>query len=314
MTIDCKFVQEHLSAWMDGELEAKSQAEVQQHLGTCDRCSLDLAHFEKLGQMARSCTVGTCSPPSWDLIEQKICSRDDDQNLIGRDPTMQSRIYGTRLFPGSRQWRAIASVFVTFAAIVLVIVSFGRLWPLHNLSKDHATTHNASNVSLNLQPVVELFQDDPQASINALKGQFTLEDFTLAEADANFGRSTYVSTFWNDRALPGSAKPSSTVLLSLPSCPCPKGQCTCGENGCNCIASICQRPDGSIYIVFEQCQAQKVGFGTLPVENVKRNGYEFQEIRFGGTRAISFDWSSGKVIVVGLRNDSEVESLFANDL
>jgi len=313
MTVDCKFVQEHISAWMDGELRAESKDEIQKHLDSCDKCARELTQYEELSRLARSFTLGTSSLPAWELIEKRISGRNASQEVTTSESTSKSSSYSESPWRRSRSWRTLAGVLATMAASVLLVVSTGRPWISSNQLPDHWIDEH-TNVSLNLQPLLELLLNDPHASIDALRDHYTLSDLKLADADANFGRPTFLTTLWKARGLPGSASPGSTMLLSLPSCQCPKGQCTCGEGGCNCIASICQRPDGSIYLVFEQCVSQKVSFGNLPVEIVKRNGHEFEEVRFGHTLAISFDWLSGKVVVVGLRNDTEVDSLFASAL
>lgn len=312
MKIDCKFVQEHLSAWMDGELEGAFTDGVQQHLATCTSCARELVHFQKLNQLAHSFSADSSHIPLWEMIEQRMNLRTDGQVLKNCDSSKLGSIrIKSRL--GSRPWRAIFGVAACFAATVLMIVIIGRPWATNRNSMDRSAVEQATNVSLNLQPVVEQFQSDPQASIRTLKKHYNLEDLSLADADESFGRLTYVSKYWNDDALPGSATPESTMLLSLSSCQCPKGKCTCGDGGCNCVVSVCRRPDGSIFLVFEQCQSQSVSFGNLPVKIVKRNGLEVQETWFRGVSAISFDWLSGKVVVVGLRSDSEVDSLFANN-
>ena len=39
MRIDCKHVWEHISAYIDGEVDAALRAEIDQHLETCEVCS-----------------------------------------------------------------------------------------------------------------------------------------------------------------------------------------------------------------------------------------------------------------------------------
>ncbi|HUV69028.1 MAG TPA: anti-sigma factor [Terracidiphilus sp.] len=39
MRIDCKHVWEHISAYIDGELDAALRAEIDHHLATCEICS-----------------------------------------------------------------------------------------------------------------------------------------------------------------------------------------------------------------------------------------------------------------------------------
>lgn len=167
-------------------------------------------------------------------------------------------------------------------------------------------------MAVNLQPVLELFQLDTHAAIDALKSQFVLNDVDLADADVGFGRPTYVSMAMKDHVLPGGATVASTKTFSFPSCHCPEGHYTCGPGGCNCIAGNCERSDGSTYLVFEQCKLQAISFGDLPVQIVKRDGREIQQGTVNDTKAISFNRANGKVTVVGLRSDTEIDSLFTS--
>ena len=64
--------------------------------------------------------------------------------------------------------------------------------------------------------------------------------------------------------------------------------------------------------MFEQCKSQAISFGDLPAQIVKRDGREIQQVTVNGTKAISFNRDNGKVTVVGLRNDAEIDSLFAS--
>ena len=46
MRIDCKHVWDHISAYMDGEVDSTLRAEIDRHLETCEICSavLDSTH------------------------------------------------------------------------------------------------------------------------------------------------------------------------------------------------------------------------------------------------------------------------------
>ncbi|MEZ6091787.1 MAG: hypothetical protein R3C05_28035 [Pirellulaceae bacterium] len=207
----------------------------------------------------------------------------------------------------SVKWSTLAGAVVVLAATVLLFASLSV-----SKHKNQSSSNQASVAAVNLQPVLELFQRDTQAAIDALKSQFVLNDMDLADADVGFGRPTYVSMAMKDYGLPGGATVALTKTFSFPSCQCPEGHCTCGPGGCNCIACVCERPDGSTYLVFEQCKSQAISFGDLPVQIVKRDGREIQQVTVNGTKAISFNRDNGKVTVVGLRNDAEIDSLFAS--
>lgn len=310
MKTDCNFVQEHLSAWLDNELDMATTSHIQQHLAVCNSCAEDVNCFEKIGRLVRASSANPDFMPPWEIIEKKINVFNDSREW---NKQAWPEIYGQRVLGRKRRWGAWAGVVAALAAFWILIIGLGKPYFAPNPLEDLRSEANITHVPLNLEPVLATFQNDPLGSIKALNAQYELNKISLADADNSFGRSTFVSQASRSHALPGTAHPDSTLLLSLPSCPCPKGKCTCGEYGCNCIVSICQRPDGSVYLIFEQCTSQNVNFGSLAVKNVQRLGVDFQEVRHGNTRSVSFDWSFGKVVVVGLRNDSEVDSLFLSN-
>lgn len=310
MKIDCLSFHEHLSAWMDGELDVEVSLLMQQHLAACELCSHEWKHFQRVDLLTGSLEVSSKCLPAWELIEEKMSELQSGQNGKRSERVSDEK---QRLYPRSRSWKASLGMLLALTASVIAMVSLGRFNRINRPSSQPIQNELATKNRLHLQSVVESFENNPQASLNVLREQYELQELSLADVESNFGRATFVSAVLKDGSLPGSAEPEEIRWLSLPNCHCPKGQCACGENGCNCIVSICQRPDGSIYLVFEQCSPQDVDFGELSVELVKRNGFEFQQIRAGSTRAVSFDWASGKVVVIGLRSDSEVELLFANN-
>jgi Putative zinc-finger len=302
MTMNCDMVREQLSAFMDDELSSETAAEVQLHLDVCESCAEELAQFKLLGELARVSVKSSVALPSWDAIEQRLSRTETTVRLASND-----HVNGVTESYRNVKWSTLAGAVIALAATVLLFAKLTT--PDHD---NHSTSNQASVAAVNLQPVLELFQRDTQAAVNALRSQFALSEVDLADADVGFGRPTYVSTAMKDHVLPGGATVASTKTFSFPSCQCPEGHCTCGPGGCNCIACVCERPDGSTYLVFEQCKSQAVSFGDLPVQIVKRDGREIQQVTVNGTNAISFNRADGKLTVVGLRSEAEVDSLFAS--
>ncbi len=307
---DCSFVRDHLSAFMDGELVSTTAEKVRQHLTTCDSCSHELAEFQQMSTLVSGSALDAginariSRLPAWELLEKRMTpsgmaltvgSGIETRSAQGPAPT------------GSRNWTLIFGAVSALAASLLIIA--GLSLPTGG---DRSAVQQASVASINLQPVLESFQHDPEAALSRLTDQFTVKNIPLAEADADLGRTTYVNTAANENALPGGAKLASATLISLPFCKCPPGQCSC-TGGCNCVACVCQRPDGSTYLVLEHCKSQGVSFGDLPVKLVVRNGYQLQQVTMNGTQTISFDRPTGTITVVGLRSDAEIETLLASN-
>ncbi len=305
MTMYCNSVRDQLSAYMDGEMPPALAAQVEQHLSACESCAKELGKFKQLSNLARDHVESAGLPPAWATIAAKL-----DHSVNGSATAAgSSTIHRNRgLAPDrSLNWKTISGAIVALAATVLVIANM--MTPNH---ETHPTMNQASVAAVNLQPVLELFRSNAPAALNALASQFTLKDVALADADADFGRATYVSTAATKHTLPGDAMVKSTKTFSFPFCQCPEGQCTCGPGGCHCIACVCERPDGTTYLVLEHCKSQAVSFGDLPVQLVKRGDREVQQVTIDGMKTISFDRLAGKITVVGLRGESEIETLMAS--
>ena len=85
----------------------------------------------------------------------------------------------------------------------------------------------------------------------------------------------------------------------------------CGPGDCNCVACVCERPDGSTFLVIEQCQGQNVTFGDLPTQHVRRGVHELQMT--GGEQGLAVTWTANETrkVAVGLRDLDEMDQLLA---
>lgn len=307
---DCSFVRDHLSAFIDGELAATTVEKVEHHLATCQACGHELAQFRQLSDLVSSSSLDsgfrtkTSQLPPWELLEKQLNSSDTALTVSSH---VESHSTPSPANTGSRNRTLMVGAVSALAASLLVIAN---LW--HPNGGDLSAVQQTSLASINLQPVLESFQHDPAEALNRLGDQFTVKHIPLAEADTDLGRTAYANAAAKDNTLPGGARIASATLISLPFCKCPPGQCSC-KGGCNCVACVCQRPDGSTYLVLEHCKSQGVNFGDLPVKLVVRNGHQLQQVTMNGTQSISFDRPTGTITVVGLRSDAEIETLLASN-
>ncbi len=307
---DCSFVRDHLSAFMDGELATNTAEKVEQHLATCATCSHELAQFQQLSGLVSGADLDAgknakmINLPSWELLEKRMNS---GRSALPVDSAIGSRVTQVAAPRSIHNWTLRVGVVAALAASLLIIA--GLLLPQGG---DRLAEQQASTASINLQPVLESFQLDPEAALTRLTDKFTVRNIPLTEADTDLGRTTYVNAAANENALPGGAKLASATLISLPFCKCPPGQCSC-LGGCNCVACFCERPDGSTYLVLEHCKSQGISFGDLPVTQIVRDGHQLQQVTVNGTQTISFDRPTGTITVVGLRSDAEIETLLARN-
>ena len=64
--LSCKQLAEHLSAYLDGQLDEELSAMVELHLTGCQQCRATLAHWQRLQQAIRSSELRR---PALDLAE-----------------------------------------------------------------------------------------------------------------------------------------------------------------------------------------------------------------------------------------------------
>ena len=60
--MDCRVIQKHLSAYVDGELEPSRMLEVEQHLGTCGDCQVDRTGLVAIKRELRIRVVAPAAP------------------------------------------------------------------------------------------------------------------------------------------------------------------------------------------------------------------------------------------------------------
>ncbi len=311
MNVHCEFVRDHLSAFVDRELAADVTAAVQAHLAECEQCWQLVTQTQKIDQLARGASATKDSLPAWEPFASRLTANGTAQ-LPAVDERNQEKDLAKSANSNGISWTLIASLAVATAASIFLMITLMLPRSPTQAPTTHLPGEYSTQAYLELQPVVERFRVDPRTALDALRSQYELIEYSLTQADANLGRPTFVSHVKQTAGLPGNASPISTVVLSFPSCQCPFGECTCGEGGCNCIAIVCQRPDGSVYLVFEQCRSQTVDFGDLPVQRVWREGKEMQLVMVEDFCAVTIDWETGKVIVIGLRDDEEIAKLAAS--
>src|ERR1700710_65894 len=60
--MDCRLVQRHLSAYVDGELEPTAMLELEEHLTRCDPCSLEWRFLGSLKRELKRQVVPAAAP------------------------------------------------------------------------------------------------------------------------------------------------------------------------------------------------------------------------------------------------------------
>jgi hypothetical protein len=203
--------------------------------------------------------------------------------------------------PASGFARSAALSILGLAATLLVIVG----WRATHGGLDRVSPQVAATVDY--EDVFRLFEQQPNLAIDALTRRYEGQEVSTDQAEALLGYRPSIAG-----GLPAHARLVSTRVLKLPQCRCADGKCTCGPGECNCTACLCQRPDGSQFVVFEQCKTQAISFGDLPRTSARHDSREVQLIkshdRLGAT------WINGgrRLTAIGLKDEAEAKTLIAS--
>jgi len=130
----CEHVQERLSAWLDGELEAAARREVAAHLEACPGCRGELALLSRL-----DAALGTLEAPLPPRLPEKVLAR---------------------LRPRRRYWWQSLAM----AASLVLGIALGGILARDYYPYTTTTTANGEGEVLAL----EEFHDFPQGSLGAV--------------------------------------------------------------------------------------------------------------------------------------------------
>lgn len=306
--MNCQCVTKLLSAYFDNELDLESTNAIGEHLRGCDRCACDLKGYQQLRELVDGSQI-VAPTPTWEAFESRLnVERLGDARPLhaplGELPAANAGLLKKRLV-----WVAVLALA---ASLLLAFVLRDQAEPdLHLVAQEPSV--QSSVAAFNLQPLMELFRQDPNLALQAMSKQFASKEVSIAQAEASFGRPTFVRTSLAKRALPGDAQLVSTRIFQFPFCKCAQGECTCGPDGCNCVACVCERPDGTSYLVIEHCKSQSVTFGDLPVRLVRHGNHQLEQAEVDGRWAVSWEEGGERLSAIGLRNQAEINTLLASN-
>ncbi|MCD6416743.1 MAG: zf-HC2 domain-containing protein, partial [Planctomycetes bacterium] len=80
--MDCNLIQEKLSAYLDGELDAEGASGVQRHLEVCARCARELAELERLADVLDSLDGMAAAPDFASKVRAMAASAPEARTMI----------------------------------------------------------------------------------------------------------------------------------------------------------------------------------------------------------------------------------------
>lgn len=137
MTMKCPEVQDHLSAWLDGELPPEASARVDRHLEACDACRRELAKLEALEQALAALPAPAPAPG------------------------LAARVLSRRRRPARRGWQSVA-----LAACLVVGMALGGA-----LARDFYPVAQENGFGAEVASL-EAFHDFPQGSMGMILASY----------------------------------------------------------------------------------------------------------------------------------------------
>lgn len=191
--VNCASVQEHLSAFHDGELASALQAAVREHLESCPECAQKLAEFQELSRMA--CQLPTPEVPLgiWPQLEKKLATEVSAQQA--------TRVH---LIRRRRTWIGLATV-----ALVVVTASTAAVVWLQQADDGHG------HVAVNFGRYLDEFERNPDAAQQVLLTNYFGRAVSYDEAVTKVRYQPATP-----QRLPNGLSRETICLLRMPCCTC----------------------------------------------------------------------------------------------
>lgn len=287
--MNCENFNHRVSEFADNEMTGLNASEMRTHMETCKQCAGEFLTLQRMSKIVASSPTPQGRGPSWEVIAARLDFISPAITPIDQ-PLKRNR------------WAQIATLLSLAAALLLAIGLPLGLTPKTGLVK------HAGVIAIDLQSAVELFASSPEAAVESLANKYAGEPAHFHQApSADFKPLA-------SKSLPTGVQLVSTQVMQMPYCSCPKGECLCGQDACNCVASICKRPDGSRFLIVENCKTFEVSFGDLKTEFVQHGGQSCEQMRFNDVVAVSWVVGDRHLTAIGLTDEHEADSLLAATL
>jgi hypothetical protein len=193
-------VQQHLSAYHDGELPTDAAAQVIGHLQTCTECSKELASFEKLSQLTRGLKTPHSLSKQWSELQTQL----DEPRELNSTPFPNWTQHSTRVF--------------AVAAAVLLAVAIGSV-----AYKTWLAPARHHHLAENFSGFLYEFENHPDSAQKLLMANFDGHPTTFPEAAAILGYEPISA-----KGLPSNCSVDRIYVLKMPCCTC--SQVVCRRN------------------------------------------------------------------------------------
>lgn len=311
--MNCEQAKQLMSNFYDAELDVDVAHRFAKHLAGCNDCRAELEAFERLSSAILLASPAAAPADGW----QRIAARLDapagqlacQEAISGGAAAAMNRTQApaqpaVRLRPKVSR-RVVLALAAAFAASMLIMVVI-RWQSANDSLAGSFQVDQPSTVALDYSTVIKQQAREPSQALQAVSDRYHGREVATANAEDALGYRPAILS-----AVPAKTRLVSTRLLKLPNCSCAGGQCQCGPQGCNCAACLCQRDDGSEFLIFEHCKTQDVSFGKFETRIASDNSRRIQLIDAGQQLAVSWIAGARRLTAIGLKDESEARSLVA---
>lgn len=264
--MNCSWVEEKLSAYIDSELSENERRQIESHFEQCNECRELLAEFRAIGTLMRQSEPSTDIDAVWDRISSKL-----DENAVVSMSTKSQ----------PKSW--MYGILATAASIALI-------WFVakNNSTLEHGDElHEHAALAVDFQEVIQSAKTEPKTAIAKLVSKYQGKEL---DSDATAKYLGYEPAVY--KSVPAGFVRVSTHVLNMPCC--------------KCSASICERSDGTSLIVFEHKDEQPVWFGDSPSIETQCSGKTCKIVEAAGQLAVSWKNEDRQLTMIGANDITEV--------
>jgi len=276
--MNCDIVAEHLSAYIDQELEALACQQLEDHVVQCDACRGLMSQYRAMGSWMRGSERMVDTEAVWEQVSRKLES-----------PAVTLASRASR--PNS--WTKRYAAFIWAAAAAIVLLAPALRYVTFDNHDSANSLHNHASLAVDFGEVFRSARTEPQLALSKLKSKYDGRELSIEDTTKYLG---YEPALF--KSVPKGFTRVSTHVLNMPCC--------------KCSATICKRSDGTSLIVFEHRDEQPVWFGDSPSIETQCAGMPCQIIESAGQLAVSWRNQDRQMTIVGADDLAEVNHWVAS--
>ena len=265
--MNCDWIEDRLSAYLDGELAGEDRERIELHLEQCEGCRSAVSQSQAIGTLMRQSE----SRVDTDAVWEQFSARLDERKIAPMSMKTNPKYWGY-------------AMLATAASIALVWFAARS-----SLLTDHGDdlAHQHESLAVDFQDVFASANSEPKTAIAKLVAKYQGQELDQTAATKYLG---YEPSLF--QSVPDGFTRVSTHVLNMPCC--------------KCSATICARKDGTSLIVFEHKEEQPVWFGDSPSIETQCGGKTCKIVESAGQLAVSWKNEDRQLTVIGANDIAEV--------